>query len=177
MGVAYSTPVVFAHPFMQYLHMQAMEVWMSEQDARVALSGFEMMRAAAEGRGPRAPIGDLMNMTAMEVPEPGRVVFHATPERRHYNPIGSVHGGYAATLLDSAMGCAVHSALPAGKAYTTLSLEIKYVKGMTDQTGPVIAEGRVIQAGSRQATAEGYLRGPDGTLYAHGVTTCLVIGR
>lgn len=140
-------------------------------------TGFEVMQAVARGEGPRAPISELMNMHKAEVPEPGRVIFHSQPERRHYNPIGSVHGGYAATLLDSAMGCAVHSALPAGKAYTTLTLEIKYVKGMTDQTGPVTVEGRVVQLGGRQATAEGYLRGADGTLYAHGVSTCLIIGR
>jgi uncharacterized protein (TIGR00369 family) len=150
---------------------------MTEAASPAGLSGFEIMRLVAEGKSSRAPIAELMNMSALEVPEPGHVRFHSTPERRHYNPIGSIHGGYAATLLDSAMGCAVHSALPPGKGYTTLTLEIKYVKGMTDQTGPVIAEGRVIQLGGRQATAEGYLRGADGTLYAHGVSTCLVLGR
>ena len=150
---------------------------MSEAVAPEAPSGFDVMRAMAQGQGPRAPIGELMNMTRMEAPEPGRVIFHAAPERRHYNPIGTVHGGFAATLLDSAMGCAVHSALPPGKAYTTLTLEIKYLKAMTDQTGPVTAEGRVIQHGGRQATVEGALRGADGVLYATGTSTCLVIGR
>lgn len=150
---------------------------MSDEVSLLGLSGFEVMKLASEGKGVRAPIAELMNMSRMEVPEPGKVIFHSSPERRHYNPIGSVHGGYAATLLDSAMGCAVHSALPPGKMYTTLTLEIKYVKGMTDQTGPVIVEGRVVQLGGRQATAEGYLRGADGTLFAHGVSTCMVIGK
>lgn len=150
---------------------------MSDAGGVAGLSGFEVMTMAAQGKLPRAPIGELMNMTHMEVPVPGRVIFHAAPERRHYNPIGTVHGGYAATLLDSAMGCAVHSALPPGKTYTTLTLEIKYVKGMSDQTGTVIAEGRIIQVGSRQATAEAFLRGPDGVIYASGTSTCMVIGR
>lgn len=141
------------------------------------LSGLEVMRMVASGQGVRAPIGELMNMFGMEVPEAGRVIFKSAPERRHYNPIGTVHGGYAATLLDSAMGCAVHSALPAGRLYTTLTLEVKYVKGMTDQTGEILVEGRVVHFGGRQATAEGYVRGVDGTLYAHGVSTCLVFGR
>lgn len=149
---------------------------MSEPRALKDLSGFEVLRLMAEGAAPRAPISELMNMYKLDVIEPGRVAFESAPERRHYNPIGTVHGGYAATLLDSAMGCAVHSALPPGKAYTTLSLEIKYVKAMSDKTGAVIAEGRVVQLGSRQATAEGWLKGPDGTLYAHGTTTCMVFG-
>jgi uncharacterized protein (TIGR00369 family) len=150
---------------------------MSEQASLIGLSGFEVMRLMAEGTGPRAPIAELMSMSRLEAPEPGRVIFHATPERRHYNPIGTIHGGFAATVLDSAMGCAVHSALPAGKAYTTLTLEVKYLKAMTDQTGAVVAEGRVVQLGSRQATVEATLRGPDGTLYATGTSTCMVIGR
>jgi uncharacterized protein (TIGR00369 family) len=140
------------------------------------LTGLEIMQAIAAGHLPGAPIAEVMNFTGIRTVEHGRVVFAAVPQRSHYNPIGTVHGGWAATLLDSCMGCAVHSALPAGKAYTTLSLEIKYVKALTETTGEVLAEGRVIQLGSRQATAEGWLRGPDGTLYAHGTTTCMVFG-
>lgn len=149
---------------------------MADTGSLKELSGFEVMRLVAEGKLPRAPIGETMNFTGIEIIEPGLVRFTAEPQRRHYNPINSVHGGYAATLLDSAMGCAVHSALPPGKAYTTLTLEIKYVKGMTDKTGPVIAEGRVIQLGGRQSTAEATLKGPDGTLYATGTSTCMVFG-
>lgn len=140
-----------------------------------AMTGLEIMRAIGEGRLPGAPIAKLMNMSGVLVEE-GRVVFEGRPGPEHYNPIGSVHGGYAATLLDSAMGCAVHSALPAGKIYTTLTLEIKYVKAMSEKTGPVRAEGRVVQLGGRQATAEGFLRDADGVLYAHGTSTCMVYG-
>lgn len=145
-------------------------------DSLRQMTGLDIMQAIAAGQLPGAPIADVMNFTGIREVSHGRVVFTAVPQRSHYNPIGTVHGGWAATLLDSAMGCAVHAGLPAGKAYTTLSLEIKYVKALTDATGEVLAEGRLIQLSSRQATAEGWLRGPDGTLYAHGTTTCLVYG-
>jgi uncharacterized protein (TIGR00369 family) len=103
------------------------------------------------------------------------VVFEATPEREHYNPIGSVHGGFAATLLDSAMGCAVHSTLPAGTGYTTLELSVNYVRPMTVDSGPVRVEGTIVHGGRRQATAEGRLVSVEsGKLLAHGKTTCLI---
>lgn len=140
------------------------------------LSGWEVMQAITRGELPGAPIAKVMNMTGSELKSPGHVIFAGVPTRDHYNPIGTVHGGWAATILDSCMGCAVHTTLPAGKAYTTLTLEIKYVKAMTDKTGTVYAEGKVIQAGSRQATVEGFLRGPDGVLYAHGTSTCMIFG-
>jgi uncharacterized protein (TIGR00369 family) len=97
-----------------------------------------------------------------------------TPERRHYNPIGSVHGGVAATLLDSALGCAVHSTLEAGARYTTVDLRVTFVKPLTASTGPVRCEGRIIHVGTRIATAEGRITDADGRLYAHGTATCLV---
>jgi uncharacterized protein (TIGR00369 family) len=140
------------------------------------LTGWEVMQAIARGDIPGAPIAKVMNMTGFELKQPGHVIFSGAPTRDHFNPIGTVHGGWAATLLDSCMGCAVHTTLPAGKAYTTLTLEIKYVKAMTDKTGTVYAEGKVVQAGSRQATVEGSLRGPDGVLYAHGTSTCMIFG-
>jgi uncharacterized protein (TIGR00369 family) len=152
-----------------------MQEMIMDAAAMRAMTGLEIMRAIGEGRLPGAPIAKLMNMSGVLVEE-GRVVFEGRPGPEHYNPIGSVHGGYAATLLDSAMGCAVHSALPAGKIYTTLTLEIKYVKAMSEKTGPVRAEGRVVQLGGRQATAEGFLRDADGVLYAHGTSTCMVYG-
>jgi len=140
------------------------------------MTGWEIMQAVARGDIPGAPIAKVMNMTGFELRAQGHVIFAGAPTRNHYNPIGTVHGGWAATLLDSCMGCAVHTTLPAGKAYTTLTLEIKYVKAMTEKTGEVFAEGKVIQAGSRQATVEGFLRGPDGVLYAHGTSTCMIFG-
>ena len=102
-------------------------------------------------------------------------MFEGTPERFVYNPIGAVHGGWAATLLDSAMGCAVHSTLPAGKAYTTVDLSISLVRAITERAGRVRCEANIIHAGSSIATAEGRIVGADGTLYAHGTTTCLVL--
>ena len=135
--------------------------------------GLEFLRRIFAPGGPAAPIGELIGMTFVSA-DHGSVVFGLTPDERHHNPIGTVHGGIAATLLDSAMGCAVHSTLPPGAAYTTAEIKISYVRAMTATTGPVVAEGRVIHAGSRMATAEGFVRDGAGTLYAHGTTTCLV---
>lgn len=103
------------------------------------------------------------------------MVFQGTPGAEHCNPIGSVHGGYAATLLDSAVGCAVRSMLPQGSGYTMLELKLNYVRALTAQTGPVRAEGKVIQVGRQAATDEGRLSDSAGKLYAFATTTCLVI--
>ena len=92
----------------------------------------------------------------------------------HYNPLGSVHGGWIATLLDSALGCAVHTTLPVGKGYTTLELKVNFIKALTDRVPRVRAIGQVIHAGARTATAEARLVGADGTLFAHATTTCLI---
>jgi uncharacterized protein (TIGR00369 family) len=135
--------------------------------------GLEYLRRIFVEGGRAAPIGELVGMSFVSA-DHGHVVFGLTPEERHYNPIGTVHGGIAATLLDSAMGCAVHSTLPPGVAYTTAEIKVSYVRAMTATTGPVVAEGRVIHAGSRMATAEGSVRDAAGALYAHGTTTCLV---
>jgi uncharacterized protein (TIGR00369 family) len=137
------------------------------------LSGLEFMRGILEGRFPPAPITAALNFELTEI-EHGRAVFEGTPDFGVYNPIGSVHGGYAATLLDSCMGCAVHTVLPAGQAYTTLEFKINYVRAMTDRTGRVRAEGKVIHPGSRAATAEGHIYDSRGKLLAHATTTCLV---
>jgi uncharacterized protein (TIGR00369 family) len=107
--------------------------------------------------------------------QPGSATFQGKPQRRHYNPIGTVHGGWFAALLDSAVGCAVHSTLPAGKGYTTLELKLNLVRPLTDPVPLVRAEGHVIHAGRHVATAEGRIVGPDGKLYAHATTTCLVV--
>ena len=139
-----------------------------------SLSGLDYMRGIIRGDFPGAPIAATLGFTLSEV-DHGRAIFTGTPDRFVYNPIGVVHGGYAATLLDSAMGCAVHSTLPAGKAYTTVDLSISLVRAITERTGTVRSEAKVIHAGSSIITAEGRLVGTDGTLYAHATTTCLVL--
>ena len=137
------------------------------------MSGLEFLRKIASGELPRPPITALVGFGLAEV-EDGKVTFTSEPTRRHYNPIGSVHGGFAATLLDSCMACAVQTKLPAGKGYTTLEFKINLVRGLTDETGPIRAEGTAIQVGSRIGTAEGRLIDASGRLYAHGTTTCLI---
>lgn len=137
-------------------------------------SGLEFLQAVFSGELPHPPIGETMSFLPVHA-EHGRVVFQGTPAANHYNPIGSVHGGWAATLLDSCVGCAVQSTLPRGKGYTTLELKVNYVRALTPQTGPVRAEGRVIHAGGRVATAEGQLRDAAGRLYAHASTTCMIM--
>ncbi len=137
------------------------------------LSGLEFMRGIMQGRFPPPPIAAALKFELVEVEE-GRALFEGVPEFAFYNPIGVVHGGYAATLLDSCMGCAVHSSLPAGQAYTTLEIKVNFVRAITDKTGRVRAEGRVIHPGNRAATAEGHIYDAQGKLLAHGTTTCLV---
>lgn len=139
------------------------------------LSGIDYLRAIRDGELPPPPIAALMGFAPVEVEE-GRVVFAAEPGEFHYNPIGVVHGGLAATLLDSAMGCAVQSVLPAGVAYTTLEVKLNYVRAMTRDTGRVLAEASVLHRGGRVATAEGRVHAEDtGKLLAHATTTCLVL--
>ncbi len=138
-----------------------------------ACSGIEFLQRIWSGEYPSVPIGHTMDFLPIEA-EPGRVVFQGTPGRQHYNPIGSVHGGYFCTLLDSAVGCAVQSMLPKGMAYTTLELKVNLIRALTDQTGPVRAEGKVLQVGNRVGIAEGRIIDVDGKLYAHATTTCLV---
>lgn len=143
-----------------------------------ALSGLEQLRAVFDPDRPeRAPgIGKTLGFSVIELEE-GRVVFGGHPDESVYNPIGTVHGGYAATLLDSAVGCAVHSALKAGQGYTTLELKVAYHRPMTKDTGPVRAEGKVIQVGRRAAFAEGRLTDIEGRLYATATSTLLVFDR
>jgi uncharacterized protein (TIGR00369 family) len=143
-----------------------------------ALSGVEQLRAIFDPSRPeRAPgIGKTLGFTMVELEE-GRVVFGGNPDESVYNPMGTVHGGYAATLLDSAVGCAVHSVLKAGQGYTTLELKVAYHRPMTKETGPVRAEGKVIQAGRRAAFAEGRLTDLEGRLYATATSTLLVFDR
>ncbi|MDP3086448.1 MAG: PaaI family thioesterase [Rubrivivax sp.] len=136
-------------------------------------SGIELMRAQLTGELPRAPIGATLDFLLLEV-EPGRALFQGRPGLAHLNPLGSVHGGWFATVLDSALGCCVHAALPAGKSYTTLELKANMIRALSPRVGLVRAEGRVIHLGGQTATADARLVGPDGKLYAHASTTCLV---
>jgi uncharacterized protein (TIGR00369 family) len=139
------------------------------------VTGLEFLRAIGAGELPGAPIAELLGIAPVEVEE-GRVVFEAVPEPRHYNPIGTVHGGLAATLLDSAMGCAVHSTLPAGVGYTTVELKVNFTRPITSDTGRILSEGTVVHRGGRVATAEGRVFSEaDGKLLAHGTTTCLIL--
>jgi len=137
------------------------------------MSGLEYLQAMREGRLPAPPIMHLMGIEMVEFEE-GRAVFAVEPAEYHYNPLGVAHGGLACTILDSAMGCAVHSTLPAGVAYTTVELSINLVRPLTHETGRVLCEGKVIHVGGRVATAEGRLVDASGKLYAHGTTTCMI---
>lgn len=138
------------------------------------LSGMQMLEAIFSGDIPPAPMGVTLDFVPIHM-ESGVAVFQGRPQRRHYNPMGTVHGGWFATLLDSAVGCAVHSTLPAGKGYTTLELKVNMVRALNDGVPLVRAEGKVIHTGRQVATAEGRLVGPDGKLYAHATTTCLIL--
>lgn len=138
-----------------------------------ALSGLEALNAMIDGRIPKPPIVKLLGIV-MTGAEPGRVTMELPIGEYLYNPIGSVHGGVAATLLDSVMGCAVHSSLPRGRLYSTLEIKISYLRPITQALGVVIAEGSVISTGRKAAFAEGRITGSDGKLYATGTTTCAV---
>ena len=134
--------------------------------------GFEQLRAKGEQRF-RAPMGETLGFELVEV-ERGRVVFEGTPDRRVYNPLGMVHGGYAATLLDSACGVAVHSELGPNRGHTTLELKVSYLRGLSDRSGTVRATGRTVSVGRRVAFAEAELHDGDGRLCATATSTLLV---
>ncbi len=136
-------------------------------------TGLEQMQAMLAGELPFAPIAKTLDFSLIRV-EPGLALFQGKPGPAHLNPMGGVHGGWFATMLDSALGCAVHTLMPAGRGYTTAELSVNYVRGLSPQVGRVRAEGKVIHCGKQLATAEARLFGPDGTLFAHATTTCLV---
>jgi uncharacterized protein (TIGR00369 family) len=136
-------------------------------------TGLQVLQAIVAGELPYAAIAKTLDFTLIEVGA-GRAVFQGTPLERHLNPLGTVHGGWMATLLDSALGCSVHTMMPPGRGYTTAELSVNYVKAVTPRVQRVRAEGKVIHCGRQLATAEARLVGPDGTLYAHATTTCLV---
>jgi len=135
--------------------------------------GLDLLRGILSGELSGAPIAKVLNFASILV-DPGHVIFEGTPTADFFNPIGSVHGGWSATLLDSCVACAVHSMLPAGKGYTTVELKINFVRAVMPDNGPLRAEGKVIHVGGRIGTAEGRLSDASGRLYAHATTTCLI---
>ncbi|MDZ5649083.1 PaaI family thioesterase [Nitrospirillum sp. BR 11828] len=141
--------------------------------ALARMDGLAFLHAMMAGDLPPPPINQTLGFTLTHA-EVGYAVFTGTPVHAYYNPIGSVHGGWIATLLDSCMACAVQTTLTGGRGYTTLELKINYVRAVTEATGPVRAEGRIIHAGGRTATSEGRLLDGKGRLLAHGTTTCLM---
>jgi uncharacterized protein (TIGR00369 family) len=143
--------------------------------AGATMTGMEYMSEIVAGEMPPPPIAVTMRLRPVELEE-GRVVFEGEPGEEHYNPIGVVHGGYAATLLDSALGCAVHTTLPAGVGYTSLGLEAKFVRPITRDTGRVLCEATVVYRGRKQATSEATLTAADsGKLLASGTATCMIL--
>jgi uncharacterized protein (TIGR00369 family) len=141
----------------------------------VGLSGLEALQLIAAGELPPAPIAETLGFGPIEVEE-GRVTFTIEPAEFHYNPIGVVHGGLALALLDSAMGCAVHSTLGPGVAYTTLEVKANFVRPLTSSTGLIRCTGAIVHGGRKVATAEGRIVDGDGKLYAHGTSTLLILG-
>jgi uncharacterized protein (TIGR00369 family) len=142
-------------------------------ETAAGMSGLDLLKEMIAGRLPGPPIMQTLDFTLSEI-ENGRAVFEGTPRLMHYNPLGTVHGGYTATLLDSCMGCAVHSTLPKGVSYTTLEFKVSLLRAVTSETGPVRAEGLIVSSGRRVATAEGKLTDGRGRLLAHATTTCLI---
>ena len=145
----------------------------ARMENRGGMSGLEYMRRLAGGELPQSGMAQLMGFRLVEVSE-GYAVVAVLPEERHYNGIGIAHGGLAATLLDSATGCAINSMMPAGKIFTTLEMKVNYVRPIRNEAGTVRCEARVIHAGSRVATAEGRVVDQSGKLYAHGTATCML---
>jgi uncharacterized protein (TIGR00369 family) len=143
-------------------------------EAGRSMSGIEFLRAIRDRRLPAPPIARLLGFDLVEV-DTGYAVFEVVPAELHYNPIGVVHGGLAMTLLDSAMGCAVQTHMPAGSGYTTLEAKTNLVRAITADTGKLRAIGRTLHVGKRMATAEGRLEDGAGKLYAHSSTTCIVL--
>jgi uncharacterized protein (TIGR00369 family) len=149
------------------------EVGLVPVEKAATMTGLELLNEMIAGRLPGPPIMQTLDFTLIEV-EHGRALFEGNPALNHYNPLGTVHGGYAATLLDSCMGCAVHTTLPKGVSYTTLEFKVSLIRAITADTGPVRAEGRILNVGRRAATAEGRLTDGKGRLLAHATTTCLI---
>lgn len=142
----------------------------------VEMSGLAFFKAWQDGEIAPPPIAVLMNIGLAEVAD-GRIVFTLEPAEYHFNPIGTVHGGVTATILDSAMACAVHTKLPQGGGYTTLEIKVNYIRPISDDAGLLHCIGEVIHMGRRLATAEGKLIDAEGKLYAHATTTCMIFSQ
>jgi uncharacterized protein (TIGR00369 family) len=142
-------------------------------DTLLSESGLDFLKGVIDGRHPAPPIAQTLGFALVAV-EKGRVIFEGTPQHKHYNPIGVVHGGFAMTLLDSALGCAVHTTLDKGDAYTTLEIKVNLVRPLTKDTGLIRAEGRILHRGRTLGTAEGEIKDAGGKLYAHATTTCMI---
>jgi uncharacterized protein (TIGR00369 family) len=141
---------------------------------REGLSGLEYFRRMIAGDFPPPPMLALLGITLLEADE-GRVVFTGTVEERHYNGMGVAHGGYAATLLDSSLGCAINTMMPPGRRFTTVELKVNLTRPLTKAAGQLFCEAKVVHLGGRTATSEGRIVDRDGKLYAHGTTTCIVV--
>jgi len=139
----------------------------------VAYDGLSFLQSIIDGTLPAPPIAQTLGFDLVHV-EPGKAVFEAVPEFRHYNPIGTVHGGLAMTLMDSCLACAIHTTLARGESYTTLEIKVNLVRAITKETGKIVATGRLIHRGRTTATSEGDLRDAAGILLAHGTTTCMI---
>ncbi|WP_413519010.1 PaaI family thioesterase [Psychrobacter glacincola] len=139
----------------------------------VSMSGKELFDAMFAGELPSPPIGETLDFIPIRI-EDGHALFQGQPGEQHYNPLGSVHGGWFCTILDSAVACAIHSTLPAGKGYTTLEIKVNMIRALTEAIPLVRAEANIIHVGRQTATAEGRIVGADGKLYAHATTTCLI---
>ncbi len=138
-----------------------------------SMSGQSFFDAMFAGELPSPPIGETLDFIPIHI-QGGKSIFQGRPGQQHYNPLGSVHGGWFCTILDSAVGCAIHSTLPAGKGYTTLEIKVNMIRALTKAIPLVRAEANIIHVGRQTATAEGRIVGPDGKLYAHATTTCLI---
>ncbi len=143
------------------------------QETLLAHDGMSFLQGIIDGKFPAPPITGTLGFRLISV-EKGRVRFEGEPQPRHYNPIGSVHGGFALALLDSALACAVHSTLTKGEGYTSLELKLNFVRPITSQTGPIVAEGRILHRGRSIGTSEGEIKDRAGKIYAHATTTCMI---
>ena len=141
--------------------------------AAAELAGIDFLQTVTDGKIPLSPILQTLDFKVVGM-EHGKAMFSFEPQEFHYNPIGSVHGGVITAILDSAMGCSIHTLLPQGTGYTTLELKVNFIKAVTIKSGVLTATGKVIHSGSRTALVEAQLTGSDGKLYAHATSTCLI---
>jgi len=139
----------------------------------LTMAGLDYFQAMSDGKLPMPPLLQTLDFRVESI-EKGKAIFAFEPQEFHYNPIGTVHGGVISAILDSAMGCSIHSLLPAGTGYTTLELKVNFLKAITIKSGELKAVGKVIHSGSRTALVEAQLIDEKGTIYAHGVSTCLI---